>query len=627
MKKLIAILGLTLLACSTPSGGPAPAPAATQAPATATKGLLPQQDEDRKDTPPSVKPFPARKDPRSPTENAAAACTGPSGENRCPSVKRLLTASPSSNPIVPASWTVPSWYIDFANTLGCASDSNSGTSATCTGGCAGSVCQGGVGPLLTAGEWLQHRLGTRSPTFQSATGVVTLNVLSSQPLASATADPFGTFAPTSPMGSFQLIGKLQNVGSTCTAGAITQITRANPGNDFSVAAGTCTFVAGQVVFDSTVSGGSYAYVNTVSGGNATLTQPFAAAGMTTPSNDPTFTVDGASWTVGDTLQLSTPPVIYMDQFAPTAGSSSGFAAGDTAGSTWVSAIDFGDGSGLGPSARVSTVTIYPTGAFFMTLVRADAAVVINASAQAESAGNGGVVNSGVANCWFQDGGEFGRGYFVFYGGALGTTAGGVAFNNQVVVKNDTIVLGPEALIFNQWMQVYNMHITGGNTAVEEPSASVVLRSSGTNGVLWGNATFKAYQFSSVVNRTGGTWANNVILNALQLTSNSLTTGYTPPVGGTFTNNGVTQVDTAGAFPINATIAFSLATAGGTPCTALPYFSAANTAGNFFTKNTTASCNDIYNWQAQPTGGVALTSANIDTYGALYDPASGARFTN
>ncbi len=41
----------------------------------------------------------------------------------------------------PAYWTVPAWWIDPNNATGCASDSNSGTSATCAAG--------NVGPLLT----------------------------------------------------------------------------------------------------------------------------------------------------------------------------------------------------------------------------------------------------------------------------------------------------------------------------------------------------------------------------------------------------------------------------------------------------------------------------------------------
>jgi len=63
-----------------------------------------------------------------------------------------------------------------------------------------------------------------------------------------------------------------------------------------------------------------------------------------------------------------------------------------------------------------------------------------------------------------------------------------------------------------------------------------------------------------------------------------------------------------------------------PNAALPYFSAASTAGNFFIKAVTASCNDVYTWQAGPVS-VAITQANIDTYGSLTDLPSGARFTN
>jgi hypothetical protein len=68
--------------------------------------------------------------------------------------------------------------------------------------------------------------------------------------------------------------------------------------------------------------------------------------------------------------------------------------------------------------------------------------------------------------------------------------------------------------------------------------------------------------------------------------------------GTFTLNGVTQVDVASAcILVGAWIAVSLKTVGGTPGTAAPYYSAAQTAGHFFVKSPTAGANDVYNWIA------------------------------
>ena len=68
----------------------------------------------------------------------------------CPAVKRPLMAT-GQTPIIPPSWTVPNWYIDPQNTTTCASDSNSGTSATCGGA--------GIGPIVTYQELNVHRWG------------------------------------------------------------------------------------------------------------------------------------------------------------------------------------------------------------------------------------------------------------------------------------------------------------------------------------------------------------------------------------------------------------------------------------------------------------------------------------
>ena len=98
-------------------------------------------------------------------------------------VKPVIAASGSS-PIIPPSWTVPNWFIDPANSTACASDTNSGTSATCTGGCAGSVCTSGIGPLVTYQELAIHRWGTYSPRLTQSTYTITF--LSSQ---SGNGDP------------------------------------------------------------------------------------------------------------------------------------------------------------------------------------------------------------------------------------------------------------------------------------------------------------------------------------------------------------------------------------------------------------------------------------------------------
>jgi len=74
----------------------------------------------------------------------------------------------------PSAWTVPAWWVDPGNASGCASDNNTGTSATCAAG--------GVGPLLTFGA-IVARWGTLEPVLYQNT---TITFLSSQ---TSNADP------------------------------------------------------------------------------------------------------------------------------------------------------------------------------------------------------------------------------------------------------------------------------------------------------------------------------------------------------------------------------------------------------------------------------------------------------
>lgn len=169
----IKILALTLLiavGCSTPTPpAPTPSPEAAASAARPSRadvlrghGRRPHAARPTIATPP---------DTRTPQQIAQAACAG-----RCAGsqVKPML-ASSASTPIIPASWTVPNWYRDIGNSTLCASDKNSGTAATCSGGCSGSVCPSGVGPVRTYAEIAVHRWGTYSPRLQQATVITNLS--------------------------------------------------------------------------------------------------------------------------------------------------------------------------------------------------------------------------------------------------------------------------------------------------------------------------------------------------------------------------------------------------------------------------------------------------------------------
>jgi hypothetical protein len=147
--------------------------------------------------------------------------------------------------------------------------------------------------------------------------------------------------------------------------------------------------------------------------------------------------------------------------------------------------------------------------------------------------------------------------------------------------------------------------------------------------LWGSGNVTVNTGSTYFNGSGSTFALSLLTSGT-LALGSLTTGFTSQNCGTFTNNGVTQVDTppaAGHWPANSLFSFSLNTVGGTACgTGGPYFSAAVTQDNLFTKAVTANCNDVYNYCAQPAS-VSITAANLDLFNGLHDPYTGAVFAN
>ena len=189
MNKILLVLMCLFMACSQPSGAPTPSPVPSVSPpaVAATTAAVTDEGEGAQHPPRAAKPFVPKPDPRSAEQIAYAACKRADGSWACPGIKPLMGAGGPQIP--PPSWGVPNWYLDFANSTGCASDANSGTSATCGGA--------GVGPLLHVSQ-LYARWGTHSPTLNPPSSQTVITVLSSQPIGSATTDPWGVLSRTHP---------------------------------------------------------------------------------------------------------------------------------------------------------------------------------------------------------------------------------------------------------------------------------------------------------------------------------------------------------------------------------------------------------------------------------------------
>jgi hypothetical protein len=171
--RLLALTLLVAVGCSTPSGSPAPpAPTTDASSAAAATPRHASSVRAHRARPRPATPRVPRLDLRTPQQIAQAACAG----NACrgTAVKPMLAAA-TATPILPASWTVPNWYRDIAKSVPCASDTNSGTSATCVGGCSGTVCPSGIGPVVHYQEIAVHRWGTYSPRLQQNTVITALS--------------------------------------------------------------------------------------------------------------------------------------------------------------------------------------------------------------------------------------------------------------------------------------------------------------------------------------------------------------------------------------------------------------------------------------------------------------------
>ena len=157
--KLIALLACALTCACTSSGTTADA-GVDAAPLAhvvrPTPPALPAPSLPPPEAPPEMSVF---KDSRTPTQIATAGCWNIDKTWRCSTPKPKTFAATGTAPIITPSWTVPNWFVDPANSTGCALDTNSCTSATCAGG---------SGPCATVAEVFVHRLGWTG----AATGAV-----------------------------------------------------------------------------------------------------------------------------------------------------------------------------------------------------------------------------------------------------------------------------------------------------------------------------------------------------------------------------------------------------------------------------------------------------------------------
>jgi filamentous hemagglutinin family protein len=233
------------------------------------------------------------------------------------SPKAASDLPPYPNPF----WNQAAWYIDPANSSGCASDTNNCSQSSCGGG--GSK----QGPCLTYNTGVVHnKWGTRSPVISAN---VTITWMSSQGLgvdggATTTAlqdpmifDPIlSSIAPdTNFNGPTVLITGTTSTTST-TITALTAKVIGGNGTRFQVTCVGCNTAAAQFsFFQNAARSNSIAWQ--LEAATTFFSQPLGAATVNSNGATPSTGAEVNNWTNGDTLAITSLPAVNIVEIKPT----------------------------------------------------------------------------------------------------------------------------------------------------------------------------------------------------------------------------------------------------------------------------------------------------------------------
>lgn len=499
------------------------------------------------------------------------------------SVWSFQLGTPAVNPgNPPASWSVSDWYVN--PTTG--NDSNAGTSA----GTAVKTVMGGI-----VAKW-----GTTSPVLTQDT---TIHLLAGQSVGQENV----VLSLVLVACNFVIVGTTTSSAGFSPA-SVTAKNRATPQLLRLTVANSDS--GGQVIFD--VTRGSYGFVDSATGAAITMTQPFAAAGLSAISPTPSVAEDNG-WVNTDTYQTVTLPTLNLIALSASGGTQNG---AFTKGTVWVQNVHIPDPSGTPGTSQftpfVDGVTVVFSQCWIDPFFTLDGLLA--------------VTRPWAMSCFLNGGATF-TNQAAMVGGSASTN--GAVFKTEAACDGDAIIHGTSDCQGLFGYVYFDGAISTGH--LNEPftiDPIGLATGAGGSAQIWGPGSLDAGEAagSIIANRTGQTWVS--VLTLASLTIDGATTAYSPPAVGTFVANGATQVDTAGvngtnAFPLTAAITFALKTIGGTPV-GLPYFSAAQTNNNFHTK-AAAGDTSTYQWTAQSGTGVSVTAANLDIYTALFNPRTGSKY--
>jgi hypothetical protein len=493
---LISILALTLaVACNAPQPPASDAAAAADAVAAAD-AATPPSPASRADLAFSRKPrpastfVPASHDTRSQAQIDAAACQGvpdaahPDGW-RCSGKKPVRFMAASTTPIIPVSWTVPNWYFDPANSITCASDSNSGTAATCTGGCSGSVCTGGVGPVRTWGEIQVHRLGQTNPQLQQAT---TFHMLSGQTIDT----DYIFFEPQLPNGAQAvLLGTLTSVGTiAANVATVTAQVRGGPGTRWAVSNMPVGAAAKNLLQDTTLN--TWSTIDSIAGGTATISQPLPNSLITTVGIP---TLSEGSMATNDTFTVWAQPLANLKVWRPKGDDVS---SGGVSSTGWSQFIEIADSS---TSAASQYNLVGDSTTNVLSACRVDTR--LNVTQFGGRSGSAYVLGGDVTGVLFLISGSP-----TLYGGIM--RGGTLSDSGSGTVDGD--------IVFHTAIDVNAAFLNGGDVFID---STLLVQGGGiyrSETSLWGSGNITVNPGSTYWDNNGSSFANTVTNGTLRLGS-------------------------------------------------------------------------------------------------------------
>jgi hypothetical protein len=509
--RYVAFVLFALVACGhktvpTPTPTTDAAPSRTIAAQQAHVGASAQQASAEL-LPPSS-PRPQKVDVRTPAQkladakrDAVAACRGTDGvwhcndpTNKNGQIAAPLMASGNANAAQcgPAC-TVGAWWFDPANTTGCASDSNSGTSATCGGS--------GIGPLATFAQ-LVTRLGSSQPQYPGGQSV-SVTQMSAQ---AANTDwiffePRMVSTSTSQAAAILTVTPVA-VGSPQTITVNSSLSRGAPGT-LLVLTNPTGVVAHQLVVNTTAGRLSQALVDSV-GGTTVMQQPLTIASITNTAVVPTPAED-TGWATGNTVQLYTLQNSNLVRWSPVGGTESP-GGPPTAGFVFYASI-------ADPSGSAASAYFHKCESAASVLVNS----IVNGRLDMTSLGGRGTSNTQAIGCSVVGQVLTITGQVGFAGGGFGS----LQSNGNMTINNDAIAHGA-ILQLGGLMTLSNTYSTSTITA----EVGGILAS----GFVWGSYNVNLLLGANYANGTGSTYALAALLTSGTVSINSVATGYSFTAG-------------------------------------------------------------------------------------------------